>query len=78
MKTIAVSIFASSHLLLAINLAHASCSHLLRGQINSAQHAVDSLRPDKPGQTRVTAFDGSEYTAVLGGVSDLLLAHRRT
>ncbi len=24
---------------------------------------VDSLRPDKPAQARVAAFDGSEYTA---------------
>jgi len=49
--------------MLAINLAHADCSPVLTEQLVSAQHVVDSLRPDKPGQARVTAADGSEYTA---------------
>jgi hypothetical protein len=29
----------------------------------SAERSIDSLRPDKPGQMRVFASDGSEYTA---------------
>ena len=75
MKTTALAIFASSHLLLAINLALADFSRVLTEQLVSAQHAVDSLRPDKPGQARVASADGSEYTAALGSVSGLLLGH---
>ena len=49
--------------MLAVNLAHADCSPVLTEQLASAQHVVDALRPDKPGQARVTASNGSEYTA---------------
>jgi hypothetical protein len=32
-------------------------------RFTSAQRIVSSLRPDKPAQARVSAADGSEYTA---------------
>ncbi len=44
-------------------LAHAGCSEALTEQILSAQRIIDSLRPDKAGQMRVFASDGSEFTA---------------
>ncbi len=63
MKATALALLATSPLLLAINLAHAQCSAPLTEQFTTVQHLVDSLRPDKPGQARVAASDGSEYTA---------------
>lgn len=49
--------------LMTSTLAHADCSPMLSKQYANAQRIVDSLRPDKPGQARVFASDGSVYTA---------------
>jgi hypothetical protein len=49
--------------LLASSLTHANCSPTFNERFTSAQRIVDSLRPDKPAQARVSASDGSEYTA---------------
>ena len=57
--TLAVSIF----MLGSPPLAHAACSLALTEQIASVERIVDSLRPDKAGQMRVFASDGSEFTA---------------
>jgi hypothetical protein len=62
MATTVYSVVASTFPL-ASTLAHANCSPTLIEQFASAERIVDSLRPDKPGQIRVIASDGSEYTA---------------
>jgi hypothetical protein len=56
------SVIASTCLMTS-TLVHADCSPILSKQYVNAQWIVDSLRPDKPGQVRVFASDGSEYTA---------------
>jgi hypothetical protein len=43
--------------------ADARCSRTLTDSIIRAERLVDSLRPQKGGQARVFAYDGSEYTA---------------
>ena len=63
MNATACSLVASICLLAVSTLSHASCNPVLAEQLASAQRIVDSLRPDKPGQARVVASDGSEYTA---------------
>jgi hypothetical protein len=57
------SVVASTCLLASSTLAHASCSTPFTDRVASAARIVDSLRFDKPGQMRVFAFDGSEFTA---------------
>ena len=57
------SAIPSTVLLASSTLAHASCNPALTEQFAGMQRIVDSLRPDKPGQMRVLASDGSEYTA---------------
>ena len=42
---------------------HAGCSRALTYDIIRAERVVDSLRPEKAGQARVFAYDGSVYTA---------------
>lgn len=49
--------------LLASSLSYADCSPTFIERLTSAQRIVDSLRADKPAQARVSASDGSEYTA---------------
>ena len=44
-------------------LTHAACSVRLTESLVRAERIVDSLRPEKSGQQRVFAVDGSEYTA---------------
>ena len=56
------SIVASTALLALSNLAQANCSPALTEHFSSAQRIVDSVRPDKPGQMRVVASDGSVFT----------------
>ena len=63
MKTTLFSVVASTCLLAASTLAHASCSTALTEKLAGAEGIVNSLRPDKPGQIRVFASDGSEFTA---------------
>ena len=63
MKTTLFSVVASTYLLAASTLAHASCSTAFVEKLAGAERTVDSLRPDKPGQIRVFASDGSEFTA---------------
>jgi hypothetical protein len=62
MTTAIISAFAGA-CLLASPLAHANCSTAFVERFTSAQRIVGSLRPDKPAQARVSASDGSEYTA---------------
>ena len=62
MTTATTSILATA-CLLASSLTHANCSPTFTERFTSAQRMVGSLRPDKPAQARVSAADGSEYTA---------------
>jgi hypothetical protein len=62
MTTSTTSAFVTA-CLLASSLAHANCSPSFNERFTSAQRIVDSLRPDKPAQARVSASDGAEYTA---------------
>lgn len=62
-STTFLSVVVSTYLLALSPLAHAACSPALTEQLVSAERIVDSLRPDKAGQMRVFASDGSEYTA---------------
>jgi hypothetical protein len=56
-------IVASTAILALSNLAQANCSPTLTEHISSVQRIVDSVRPDKPGQVRVVASDGSVFTS---------------
>jgi|ERR1019366_9115637 hypothetical protein len=58
-----LSSLISTCLLASSSMTHASCNSALTEQIASAERIVDSLRPDKAGQMRVFASDGSEFTA---------------
>jgi hypothetical protein len=49
--------------LLASPITHAGCNSALTEQLVRAERVVDSLRPDKAGQMRIFASDGSEFTA---------------
>jgi hypothetical protein len=57
------SVVASTYLLASSAVTHAGCTPGLTEQLVSAERIVDSLRPDKAGQMRVFAVDGSEFTA---------------
>ena len=48
-----------------VSLAHAAntCDPSFTAQYHDTATLVNSLRPDKPGQARVFAADGSEFTA---------------
>jgi hypothetical protein len=63
MKTALFSVIASTYLLASSTLTYASCSTTFTEKFAGADRIVDSLRPDKPGQMRVFASDGSEFTA---------------
>ena len=63
MITTAFSTIASVGLLACSNLVIADYGPPANKQITSTEAIVDALRPDKPGQARVSASDGSEYTA---------------
>ncbi len=62
MSTDALSVAALIVLLSASMQSYADCSPTLTTQFESTQRIVDSVRPDKPGQTRVFASDGSVFT----------------
>jgi hypothetical protein len=62
MKTTVYCLVASSCLLTS-TLTHATCSPSFSEQLARTERVVDSMKPEKPGQVRVSAFDGSEYTA---------------
>jgi len=62
MPTNAASVAALIVLLTASMQSYAGCSPTLTTQFESAQRIVDSVRPDKPGQTRVFASDGTVFT----------------
>ena len=62
MKTALFSVAASA-CLLASPLTYAGCSGTFADKFAGAERLVDSLRPDKPGQMRVFASDGSEFAA---------------
>jgi hypothetical protein len=49
----------------AVSLSHAAecCDASFTEQYHDRARIVDSLRPDKGGQARVFALDGSEFTA---------------
>jgi hypothetical protein len=57
------SILGSTYLIVSSTMTQAGCSPALTEQIVSAERIVDSLRPDKAGQMRVFATDGSQYSA---------------
>ena len=59
----AYSLLASLYMLTSSPAARADCSAALNEEIAHVEHAVGALRPDKAGQMRVFASDGSEYTA---------------
>jgi hypothetical protein len=63
MTTTLFSIIGSIYMLAASPMTHAGCSPALTEQIVNAERIVDSLRPDKAGQMRTFATDGSEYTS---------------
>jgi hypothetical protein len=63
MNTTFLSVVATTYLLASSTPTHASCSTTVTKDFASAERIVDSLRPDKPGQLRVFASDGSEFTA---------------
>lgn len=62
LKFISCSLLVS---VLALSRASASggCDASFTGQYQAAARVVDSLRPEKYGQARVFAVDGSEFTA---------------
>jgi hypothetical protein len=62
MRTTLVSVVASTCLWTS-TLTYANCSTTVTEKFIGAGQIVDSLRPDKPGQMRVFALDGSEFTA---------------
>jgi hypothetical protein len=43
--------------------ADSGCAGPLMREFHESERIVDSLRPDKPGQVRVYASDGSQFTA---------------
>jgi hypothetical protein len=55
--------FAVGWLTCATAFAGDGCDPGFANQFQQAERVVDSLRPDKPGQARVFATDGSEFTA---------------
>jgi hypothetical protein len=63
MNTPLVYLVGSTCLLALSTLVHADCSPRLTEQIVSTERIIDSLRPDKAGQIRVFASDGSKYSA---------------
>jgi hypothetical protein len=63
MNTTFFSVIASTCLLASSTLTYASCTTTFTEKFAGAERIVDSLRPDKPGQMRVIASDGSEFTA---------------
>jgi hypothetical protein len=63
MSTPIFSFVASAYLLASSAVTHAGCNPALTEQLVGAERIVDSLRPDKAGQMRVFAVDGSEFTA---------------
>ena len=63
MSATLVSVAGSLVMLGSPPITHADCSLALTEQIASVERIVDSLRPDKAGQMRVFASDGSEFTA---------------
>ena len=49
--------------LVAATPLHAACSRPVNGSLIGAERMVGSLRPEKGGQARVFAYDGTEFTA---------------
>ncbi len=58
-----MSLVGSTYLVASLGVAHADCGPALNEQIVSAERIIESLRPEKAGQMRVFASDGSEYPA---------------
>jgi hypothetical protein len=58
LAAVAVSVLTS-----AASLASTGCDPAFIGAYHECVRIVDSLRPDKAGQMRVFAYDGSEFTA---------------
>jgi hypothetical protein len=63
MSTTLISAVASFCLMATSTVVHAGCNPVLTEQLVRAERIVDSLRPDKAGQMRVFAVDGSVFTA---------------
>ena len=60
---IAAGMLGSTCALSATSVMAAGCDPLLMQQYRECSRVVDTLRPEKSGQQRVFASDGSEYTA---------------
>ncbi len=58
MRSLAVGVLGAS-----VCHGGVSCDSAMTQSLQTSQRVVDSLRPDKPGQARVFASDGSEFTA---------------
>jgi hypothetical protein len=54
---------AAAYLAASACYADSECDAALTRQYRNCARIVDSLRPDKAGQARVFALDGSEFTA---------------
>jgi hypothetical protein len=50
-------------LIASVGFAAVGCDESATEQYHHAERIVDSLRPEKPGQMRVFAADGSEFNA---------------
>jgi hypothetical protein len=56
-------IITAAGMLAAGSAAAATCDATIMEQYRQCARVVDTLRPEKSGQARVFASDGSEYTA---------------
>jgi hypothetical protein len=54
---------AAAWLTASVANAGTGCDAVSLSELRHTQSMVDSLRPEKPGQVRVFAGDGSEFTA---------------
>ena len=62
-----VLVGAAAVLIATVGHAEIGCDATAAEQYRHAERIVDSLRPEKPGQMRVFAADGSEFNAGQAG-----------
>ena len=58
-----LAVIAASTLISTVALASTGCSKDFNNRFQQSRQFVETLRPEKPGQMRVFAVDGSEFTA---------------
>ena len=63
MKYIYPTLLSAVSLVSNAYAAGSACDDTLSNSLHQCERIVGSLRPDKAGQMRVFAFDGSEFTA---------------